>query len=126
MAPAGEDSTASSTGSTASRTGIPARRGSYRVTHCHRRAPDELRGMQPAGRGDRPTDVEAGGVLNPRTVTRRPAWAAAALACVLAMASGLAVAGCAGSPAGAASLVPASAISRLTVIGSRAARSEEH
>jgi len=60
--------------------------------------------------------------MNPRTVARRPAWAAAALACVLAMASGLAVAGCAGSPAGAASLVPASAISRLTVIGSRAAK----
>jgi hypothetical protein len=60
--------------------------------------------------------------MHPLTAARRPARAAAALACGLAMVSGLAVAGCAGSPAGAGSPVPAAAISRLTVIGSRVAK----
>ena len=65
---------------------------------------------------------------HPLTAARPLARAAAALACALAMASGLAGAGCAGSPARAGSLaragspVPASAISRLTVIGGRAAK----
>jgi hypothetical protein len=60
--------------------------------------------------------------MHPLTAARRPARVAAALACVLAMVSGLAVAGCAGSPAGAGSPVPAAAISRLTMIGSRVAK----
>jgi hypothetical protein len=77
--------------------------------------------MQPAGRGDRPTGMNAGDVRHPRTACPL-ARAAAALACVLAVVSGLATAGCAVSPAGGGSPVPALAISRLTVIGSRAAK----
>jgi hypothetical protein len=45
--------------------------------------------------------------MHPRTAARPLARAAAALACVLAVLSGLAVAGCAGPPAGAGSRVPA-------------------
>jgi hypothetical protein len=84
--------------------------------------------MQPAGRGDRPTGMKAEDLTHPLTAGRPLARAAAALACALAMASGLAAAGCAGSPARAASParagppVQAPAISRLTVIGGRAAR----
>ena len=78
--------------------------------------------MQPAGCGDRPTGMEAGKIMHPVTATRPLARGAAALACVLAIVSGLAAAGCARSPAGAGSPVPASAISRLTGIASRAAK----
>ena len=78
--------------------------------------------MQPAGRGDRPIGMKAEYVTHPRTAARPLACAAAALACVLAVVSGPAVAGCAGSPAGTGSPVPAPAILRLTVIGSRAAK----
>jgi hypothetical protein len=99
-----------------------ARRGSCRVTKCRRRNTGELSGMQPAGRGDRPTGMKAGDVTHPRMAARPLARAAVALAWVLAVASGLAAAGCAGSLAGAGSPVPAPAISRLTVIGSRAAK----
>jgi hypothetical protein len=60
--------------------------------------------------------------MHPLTAARPPARAIAALACVLAVVSGLAVAGCAWSPAETGSPVPAPAISRLTVIGSRAAK----
>src|SRR5437773_2443856 len=81
-----------------------------------------MRGMQPAGCGDRPTGMEAGKIMHPVTATRPLARGAAALACVLAIVSGLAAAGCARSPAGAGSPVPASAISRLTGIASRAAK----
>ena len=80
--------------------------------------------MQPAGRGDRPTGMKAGDLTHPRTAARPLARAAAALACVLAVLSGLAAAGCAGSPAGAGSPVPAPLMSRLTVIGSRAAKAD--
>jgi hypothetical protein len=80
--------------------------------------------MQPAGRSDRPTGMKAGDGTHPLTAARAPARAAAALACVLAVVSGLAAAGCAGSPAGAGPPVPAPVISRLTVIGSRAAKAD--
>jgi hypothetical protein len=68
--------------------------------------------------------MKAGDLTHPRTAARPLARAAAALACVLAVLSGLAAAGCAGSPAGAGSPVPAPLISRLTVIGSRAAKAD--
>jgi hypothetical protein len=60
--------------------------------------------------------------MHPLTAARPLARAAAALACVLAVVSGLAVAGCARSPAGAGSPLPAPTISRLTVIGGRVAK----
>ncbi len=60
--------------------------------------------------------------MHPPAAAQPPARAAAALAWVLALLSGLVVAGGAGSSAGAGSPVPAPAISRLTVIGSRAAK----
>ena len=53
--------------------------------------------MQPAGRGGRPTGMHAGDLAHPLTATRPLAHSAAALACVLAVVSGLAAAGCAGS-----------------------------
>ena len=80
--------------------------------------------MQPAGRGGRLTGMHTADPTHPRTAARRPAHAAVALASVLALVSGLAVAGCAGSPARAGSPVPASAIPRLTAIASRAATSD--
>jgi hypothetical protein len=56
-------------------------------------------------------------------VTARPlARPAAALACAWAAVFGLAAVGCAESPPAAGSPVPASAISRLTAIASRAAK----
>ena len=80
--------------------------------------------MQPAGRGDRPTGMKAGDLTHPSTAARPLARAAAALACVVAVLSGLAAAGCAGPPAGTGPPVPASATSQLTVIGSRAAKAD--
>ena len=80
--------------------------------------------MQPAGRGDRPTGMKAGDLTHPLTAARPLARADAAPAYVLAVLCGLAAAGCAGSPAGTGSPVPAPAISRLTVIGSRAAKAD--
>ncbi len=56
------------------------------------------------------------------TAARPLARAAAALACVVAVVSGPVVAGCAASPPAAGWPVPASAIPRLTVIASRAAK----
>lgn len=80
--------------------------------------------MQPAGHGDRPTRMKAADLTHPQTAAHPLARAAAALACVLAVMSGLAAAGCAGPPAGAGSPVPAPVISRLTLIGSRAAKAD--
>ena len=77
--------------------------------------------MQPAGRGDRPIGMKAEYVTHPRTAARPLACAAAALACVLAVVSGRRCGLCE-SPAGTGSPVPARAILRLTVIGSRAAK----
>ena len=62
--------------------------------------------------------MKAGDLTHPLTAGRPLARAAAALACVLAM---LVAAGCAGSPAGTGSPVPAPTTSQLTVIGNRAA-----
>jgi len=65
--------------------------------------------------------MKAADLTDPLTAARPLSRLAAALACALAMASGLATAGCAGSAARASSQVPASAVSRLTGIGGRAA-----
>ena len=64
------DSIAGMTGSIVPRTGVPARRGSCRVTTCRRRNAGEVRGMQPAGRGDRPTGMKAGDLTHPLTAAR--------------------------------------------------------
>jgi hypothetical protein len=98
--------------------------GCCRAARCRRRDAAGVRGMQPAGRGDRPTGMKAEDVTHPLTAARPLARAAAALACVLAVVTGLAAAGCAGSSAGAGPPVPASAIPRLTAIGSRAAAAD--
>lgn len=68
--------------------------------------------------------MKAADLTHPQTAAHPLARAAAALACVLAVMSGLAAAGCAGPPAGAGSPVPAPVISRLTLIGSRAAKAD--
>ena len=57
--------------------------------------------------------MKAEDVTHPLTAARPLARAPAALACVLAVVTGLAAAGCAGSPGGAGPPVPASAIPRL-------------
>ena len=92
-----------------------------------RQVPPAVRGAQHAtgrARSDRPIGMKAGNPTNPLTTARPLARAAAALACVLAAAPGLAAAGCARSPAGAGSPVPAPAIARLTMMGSRAAKTD--
>jgi len=61
---------------------------------------------------------------HPRAAVRPSIHAAAALASVLALVPGLAVAGCVGSPARAGSPVPAPAIPQLTAIASRAATAD--
>jgi hypothetical protein len=66
--------------------------------------------------------MKAGDIAHPLPAARPLARTAAALACVLAVTSGLATAACAGSPARAGTPVPAPAISRLTVVGGRAAK----
>jgi hypothetical protein len=107
-----------------SQAGAPARQARA-VTMCRLRTAAG-RGMQPLGRGDRPTGMKAADLTH-RLTGARPLAAAAALASVLALASGLATTGCAGppprpgSPATAGSPVPAPAIARLTAIGGRAA-----
>ena len=68
--------------------------------------------------------MKAGDVTHPLTAARPTARAAAALAYVLAVGSGLAAAGCAGSPTVAGPPVPAPTISRLTVMGGRAAKAD--
>jgi hypothetical protein len=68
--------------------------------------------------------MKAEDVTQPLTPARPLARAAAALACILAVVTGLAAAGCAESPARAGPPVPASAIPRLTAIGSRAATAD--
>jgi hypothetical protein len=60
--------------------------------------------------------------MHTMTAARPLARAATALACAWAVVFGLAAVGCARSPSAAGSPVPAPAISRLTVIASRAAK----
>jgi hypothetical protein len=82
--------------------------------------PAILCGMQPAGRGDRPTGNGDGDAMQPLNTTRS-ARTLAALAGAAALASVLAAAGCGRSAAATGAPVPASAIPRLTAIAHRAA-----